>query len=567
MDVNGTPMPGETVIVDELPQLTRTTDVNGEFSFFLPAGDVFTLTCDTGTLVGEVKVYSTAGSSVNADLTVLEENQQVTGPSAQVSYIAVQNGDGHPYAPNYNWRAIDPLEGGPGTRVTFTSEEDAHVIQLPITVGYYGNDYTQLTVNENGFFCFGDVTGDPEPGDYSNTGIPNDDGPPAMVAPFWEDFKYDLTNVSYYYNANDGTFVVEWYDSRQWPEDGTYETFQVVFNDRDFPTPPPFLPYDENTRILFQYADVNDLGNATVGIESPDEEAGIQILYFDADGDGSYAPTASTITDGSAILFYVPRGKVQGHVELGEPGAVDITVSSPYGDIIVPANGNYSIDVEPGIFELVFSAPGYETRDLRFDVNEYQTVNANNVVLDKFYTPQDVTYTDLGGSFLINWTAPGGGVVDQFIGYYRVYRDGIVASLQQTTSWTDNDPPADPDYWVTAIFAAGCESDSSLHAIPGLLADVSETDLLPQEFEIGEAYPNPFNPSTSIRIALPDPSSVKVAVFDILGREVIRLANGEMMTAGYHTLNWNAAGQASGVYFLQVEAGPEKAVRKLVLLK
>jgi len=574
--INGTvrtadnnPVPGVTVTVMELPQLTAMTNVAGQFSFTLPTGDVFTLSSGSGGLVGEVKTYTRRNQPVNVNLFLLEEGQQITGPSAQVGYVAVQSGDGHPYSPTYNWREIDPLAGGLGTRITFTAEEDPHVINLPFTVGYYGTDYTQLTVNENGFFCFGDVTGDPDPADYSNSAIPNDDGPPTMVAPFWEDFKFDLTNFSYYHDVEAGLFILEWYDSRQWPADGTFETFQVIFNDRDFPTPPPYLPYDENTRILFQYAQVNDLGNATVGIESQDEQAGIQMLFFDASGDGSYAPTASTIMAETAILFYVPRARIAGHVELDVPDpAIEITVSSPYGDIIVGESGNYAIDVQPGTFEIVFSAPGFETRDQQIRLGQYQQTTANPVVLARLYPPQNVTYVDQGGSVVVNWTPPVGGVVDDFIDYYRVYKDGLVSSLQQETSWTDNTPNLDLNYWVSAIYAGG-ESDSSAHAVPGVTITGVGDDLsmLPEEFEIGQAYPNPFNPATSIRIALPEIAQVKVAVFDVLGREVIRLANGETLPAGYHRLTWDAESYASGVYFLQVEAGPEKAVRKLVLLK
>ncbi len=567
-DSNGSPVVGATVTVEEIPLLNTTTNAQGRFQMLFPTGDVFTVTATDGSVTGQVEAYTNQGQSVNVSIFLLEDGDKITGPSEQVNYVAVQSTDNHVFSPTFNWRAIDPLEGGQGTRVTLTGEEDAVVIDLPFTVGYYGNDYTQLTVNENGFFCFGDVTGDDEPADYSNTEIPGSDGPPAMVAPFWEDFRAAETNLSYYHDATAGIFIVEWYDSRQWPDDGTRETFQVIFNDRDFPNPPPYLPHDENTRILFQYADVNDLGNATVGIESPDEEAGLGLLYFDADGDGSYAETVSTITDGTAILFYVPRATVQGAVALDVPNPdIDITVSSPYGEIPVNQDGTYSITVMPATFELVYSAPGYETVDRRFKLNEYQTVTQPQVMLAKLYPPQNLVYQDNGGSIALSWDAPVGGAVEDFIGYYRVYEDGIEQALvQNQTGWTDDSPGADPNYWVTAIYAGG-ESDSSNHAIPGMLAGIDEMNLLPEEFAISEAYPNPFNPSTSIEIALPEASLVQVAVYDILGREVVRLAQGERYNAGYHRLTWDAAKHASGVYFLQVQAGPEKAVRKLVLLK
>ncbi len=72
----------------------------------------------------------------------------------------------------------------------------------------------------------------------------------------------------------------------------------------------------------------------------------------------------------------------------------------------------------------------------------------------------------------------------------------------------------------------------------------SASDLLP-------SYPNPFNPSTTIRFALASDAHVRLAVYDILGREVARLADG-LHQAGYHTFVWNAQQAASGLYFARL---------------
>jgi hypothetical protein len=89
---------------------------------------------------------------------------------------------------------------------------------------------------------------------------------------------------------------------------------------------------------------------------------------------------------------------------------------------------------------------------------------------------------------------------------------------------------------------------------------------LPAEFALHGPYPNPFNPSGTVSFDLPRPATVDIRVFDLLGREVAVLQRGEL-PGGTHSVTWNANARASGVYFIQMEAGPFRAVRKAVLLK
>lgn len=93
---------------------------------------------------------------------------------------------------------------------------------------------------------------------------------------------------------------------------------------------------------------------------------------------------------------------------------------------------------------------------------------------------------------------------------------------------------------------------------------------LPTEFSLAQNYPNPFNPETSIPFALPARANVKLAVFDLLGREVATLVEGTF-EAGEHTVSFNGADLASGVYFyrLNAQAGEQSfnSTRKLVLMK
>jgi len=89
---------------------------------------------------------------------------------------------------------------------------------------------------------------------------------------------------------------------------------------------------------------------------------------------------------------------------------------------------------------------------------------------------------------------------------------------------------------------------------------------LPSTPNLSNNYPNPFNGTTQIRFSLPQHSSVKLTVVDVLGREVKTLAKGEWK-AGTYTATWDAEKSSSGVYFCVLEANGIKLTRKMVLLK
>jgi hypothetical protein len=88
----------------------------------------------------------------------------------------------------------------------------------------------------------------------------------------------------------------------------------------------------------------------------------------------------------------------------------------------------------------------------------------------------------------------------------------------------------------------------------------------PTTFQLRQNYPNPFNPSTTIMYSLPASESVTLKVYDILGREVKTLVD-ERQSAGNHSVNLNASGLASGVYFYQLQAGRNVQAKKLVVIK
>lgn len=93
-----------------------------------------------------------------------------------------------------------------------------------------------------------------------------------------------------------------------------------------------------------------------------------------------------------------------------------------------------------------------------------------------------------------------------------------------------------------------------------------DANILPEDYALYQSYPNPFNPSTTIKYSIPNSDIVNIKVFDILGREVAVLLN-EYKPAGTYNIEFNASRFASGVYFYQLHSGNYVETKKMVLLK
>ncbi|MEM1041117.1 MAG: LamG-like jellyroll fold domain-containing protein [Bacteroidota bacterium] len=89
---------------------------------------------------------------------------------------------------------------------------------------------------------------------------------------------------------------------------------------------------------------------------------------------------------------------------------------------------------------------------------------------------------------------------------------------------------------------------------------------LPTAYALDAAYPNPFRTATTVRFTLPEPGTVRLTLFDLLGRRIAVLADGAM-PAGRHTVRLDGARLPSGVYLVRMEAGPFSASRRVVLTR
>jgi hypothetical protein len=94
---------------------------------------------------------------------------------------------------------------------------------------------------------------------------------------------------------------------------------------------------------------------------------------------------------------------------------------------------------------------------------------------------------------------------------------------------------------------------------------------IPEQFSLGNNYPNPFNPKTVIPFSIPEPSLVTINIYDITGREINQIVH-EYLGSGFYTRKWNGQNSkgkpvSTGVYYYSIETKLFKKFKKMILLK
>lgn len=186
-----------------------------------------------------------------------------------------------------------------------------------------------------------------------------------------------------------------------------------------------------------------------------------------------------------------------------------------------------------------------------------------------------VQYTDIQGG----WSGTGNIDSDPlFADSLNFYLDPLSPCVDAGHPDAAYNDPEDPNNPGNALFPSqrGLRNDMGAYGgmqasswiITGIRGDdnlTADADI-PQKFTLAQNYPNPFNPTTRIRFALPQTAKVRIDIFNTLGQRVTTLVNGNY-PAGYHEVEFNAQGLASGMYFYRFEAGGFVQIRRMMLLK
>jgi len=164
----------------------------------------------------------------------------------------------------------------------------------------------------------------------------------------------------------------------------------------------------------------------------------------------------------------------------------------------------------------------------------------------------------------------GGGESDRDLrnGSERIYARYVWwGSLQRSVIETRIHHEPDDDALGLVIYSPWTDVDhETYHYFYETGVEGEEAEALPEVFQLAQNHPNPFNPVTEIRYALPTDAEVSLDIFDVTGRKVATLVNA-FETAGYKSFRWDARDVASGTYFYRLVAGDFVETRKMLLIK
>ncbi len=470
-------------------------------------GAVFDLAVntDTGTntnLTFELDIEASAGYITNTNCAVVVGPVNVSAPVGpdNYGYYAYDSADfDYPASrPQYSWDEISTEMGGAGTKLDFPVENEVvwMVVDLPFTFQYYGQQYTQMRVSDNGWISF-DTGSDY---DFYNWTIPTQYGVEALVAPFWDNLNPAPSNnvngiepdgIYTFDDVDNGAFVVEWSRLPHYkPEILGYQTFQLkLLNPNNYPTT------SGDGEMLFIYRQVNNNDNlrmyATVGIESPDGNDGLQLSFGNINAPGM-APL--------------------------QPGlAIKVTTESP---VRVP-----------------------------FEVTAMSANNSDGLVTLEWETQDSRP--------VLGWH------IDEISGglRHRLTDEALPASSRQFSTISQAGAN-DSRFVLTAMHPFGVTSE------PGETAITSTAAL---RLALYPAHPNPAHGSTTIGFSLPREANVRLRVYDVAGRLVRTLVDGNV-GSGEGVKIWDGryeggAQAAGGVYFYRLETDNQTLTRKMILVR
>ncbi|MBD3288669.1 T9SS type A sorting domain-containing protein, partial [candidate division KSB1 bacterium] len=123
------------------------------------------------------------------------------------------------------------------------------------------------------------------------------------------------------------------------------------------------------------------------------------------------------------------------------------------------------------------------------------------------------------------------------------------------------------DHWVNVKVNGTTEVYDDFGLLsPATGIESKDEPAVPEKMDLAQNYPNPFNPVTTIQFTLAKDQLVNLTVHNVLGQKVATLVN-KKMTAGSHSVQFNAMNSPSGVYFYKLTSGDVTLTRKMVIMK
>ena len=547
-------------------------------------------------------------------VTISENQNNVFSANAYINEPIIFEEIYEIFETTYNWVEInpdDPNKVYDGENLFLTDDAIAKNISIGFDFTYYGNTYSTINISSNGWVAFEAI----DIPYFWNFSIPFPMGPSAMLAVFMDDLDdngkepfvdnnnnniYDADvddfitncgtvdspilpchdynqnsiydegapfNVFKYYDEVNSRFIVQWDELSNAEDDENCpncvkETFQLIL-------------FNENIggqdKIIYQYQEIHDIddgrigknGNlSTIGIESPDQNQGIQYLFRGKLDNGTVLSDGEL--NGKAIQF---SGLVSDDCTVGD----------------LNADGSYNVLDIVSLANCVLTATcsGCEG-DLNADgsYNVLDIVSLANCVLTATCGSGRVASDVLN---IDDATAATFSIEDN---HMYITGDGVISGVQMTLQHdldfaiTMTDRAYLADYLTEgnqtrllviypetdALFSYEGDFEITETIVANSQGEISATLPVATTFSVRDVYPNPFNPTTQLDVSMPLGGEIKVGVYNLLGQTIATLASG-YMDAGNHTFVWDASSVASGTYFMKIEADGFVETQKLMLVK
>jgi len=569
----GSPLSGAIVSfrfpMAQIPEVS--VDEAGFYTTTLPGANLYDVTADYAGHAVSHRVFIPEDGAATLDLVINDPRFGPAGPDA-FGYYAYEAGDPGASAA-YDWLEISPAMGGPGTAVTGTGNDWQMLVNTPFPIRFYGQQYTQLAIGADGWVKPGAESGGTL---YRNVGIPTAEEPNGMICVFWDDLypnhPQNGGDVSYYHDAATGRFIVEYNAVPHYAPPESTVTAQVVFYSTAVR---PTLTGDNEFQLQYRALNYHGPGSdvdadATVGIENAGGTDGIQIVY-----DGTYDAACFELVPDYALRFTTgAMATVEGQLTL-IPAVGDITeavIQISARTVHPSSDGSYTADsVIAGVHTVTATYSGYETGR-----REYVVVPEGGSVQVDFELYRLDPALNLSGEYrestqtiALWWEPPqwGGGALDEFSGYrIMLGGQGEIATVADTNFAYLVEESGEYDFWIVAVYDGGAADSSNHFRVTVSLSSEHPSVFVPEEFYLSQNFPNPFNPTTHIEYGLPQAAHVLLLVYDVLGRTVAVLQNGNQ-AAGTYRVAFDAQRLGSGVYFYRIQAGNFEQIRKMLLIR
>lgn len=270
------------------------------------------------------------------------------------------------------------------------------------------------------------------------------------------------------------------------------------------------------------------------------KEITIEVSTDDLEGGESYSETITVTSDNG--------GEASGNVEVEVNEAPNLATNNFNHSI--PSDIHFDSDEEEKTYSGEFDVENTGGGSLEVECVVNENVDSENLI--------DITITQ-GGPFTLT-------------NNIETFRFEVVVEKP-------DEDLSNYDYEVNMVAKTTDGSQEKIAGTiedPNIITDVNRTNIagnVPEEFFLGNAYPNPFNPTTTLRFGIPEASQVNLQIYDVSGKLVENIIPGNYLDAGTYEYKFNAEKLSSGIYLYKLSAESNISeeniyeTKKLLLLK